>query len=205
MRRRIPRGDSPIWCQARVPLQRLAVLALVGAIVVAAAASCGRRPRSPGVGQARETLGDTIRNTDDAQIYAAALRTVVERSAYQRFMVRDSAVRILESLRWWPMADHPGWQGERLGPVPWTLLAEDKRVGHEIRIVRWRDAVDSRGALRPGSPLLMLGPIDYMAPDQASLRVNRYLGPQGQTLYRLLIRLVAGEWRVDQFVIEMNT
>ena len=196
-------GAAPNSHQVPRPLLGATALAMVTIVAASWLVSCRATP-SRTIRRAETTAPDTIRNWDDVRVYYAAIRHVIQEPGLRPFVVKDSAVRILWSVHWWPLADHKGWDREILGPVPWSLLNAPE-IGQRTEIVRWEDVVDARGRLRPGSPLLILGPVEYMGPASALVRINLYLGPNGQSLSRILLRFVNDDWHVMQAVNEMNT
>ena len=143
--------------------------------------------------------------SEDAQVYAASLDSLVTERIALWGDTRPSAVRVLSTIHWWPMVHLDGSHGAVLGPVPMTLPDMAKRLGYRVSVVGFDEAIPADGVVRTGGPVIMFGPIDYLDSGQALLRTSIYAGRNGQELYRIRLRRTGGTWHTEAIQIELQS
>ena len=178
---------------------------IVAIACVVLSSGCGQRSRAP---SAQGAMRDTIvasAVTEESVIYAAALDSLIaERSALWGADGPET-VYVLATIHWWPMVDLDGTQSTAIGPTPIPLRAIAKELGSDVATVSFREAVAEDGRLLIGSPLIVLGPIDYIERDQALLRASLYTGRNGQELYRVELVRTGTEWKTVSLRIELQS
>ncbi len=140
----------------------------------------------------------------EAELYAAVLDTLARKRAELWDRPRPDTVTVLSVLYWWPMIQLDGARGQALGPTPIALPEAGRRRGYEFLVV------DSIAGPQPhtkrvGGPVIALGPVDYLGEDLALVRTCVPTGPNGQELYRVVVRRTNGMWHAVALAIELQS
>ena len=179
--------------------RKLACISSVAAVALA----CSRT--EPATRSQDDAPGSSARSWtafgDDAALYLAAIESLRVRPA----VAGRSPLRVADSVYWWPFVE-PSGITRALGPVPVDL--PHQRAGAQVlslSVAPLTELVTRDGRVHGTGAVVILGPIDYAGLDEAVVRVSVYLGPNGQSLYRVLLRRVGGGWQAQLIQVELQS
>jgi hypothetical protein len=143
--------------------------------------------------------------TADAMIYAAALDSLVHERGVMWNGARDSTLRVLDMIYWWPMVQLNGERGAALGPTPIALPAMAKRFGRTVVLTPAGTAGDADSTRYVDGPVFAFGPIDHVGAHEVLIRAAIYAARNGQELYQVRLRGGSEGWRVTALLVELQT
>jgi hypothetical protein len=177
----------------------------IACVSCVAAVALGCSKTEPSARSQAEAPGRAARSWtafgDDAALYLAVIESLRVRPAVEG----RSPLRIADSVYWWPFVE-PSGARRALGPVPVDLRHQGTGAQPQsLSVGPLEELVTRDGRVQGSGPVLVLGPIDYAGLDEAVVRVSVYLGPNGQSLYRIHLRRVNGGWQAQVVQVELQS